>query len=654
MVRADMEARLGADFSDVRIHTGDQAAGSAAAVSATAYTVGSEVVFGQGSFDPASPAGRRRLAHELVHVQQQRHGPVPGTDTGGGVAVSDPADSFELEAETIAASPQLVDGRSPRDGHQGRPPAQRVGGRSVQRCGGVRCDCNTGEQDHVQSDSAGGPAFRAVQRAALTRSPGAADSDHILPKLGTTTQATVVQRQQDQAAPAPNAATIPEAQRVPAGGRSPSLHGSLTGDPVPGYEQPRLTYGETDVEEFWKQLGKREKENKENAADFVAGFGGAIVSLWGRHVSQVMAEAGKSAGWRFFDELLKFVAIKVLEVTAATLLTPASVAAFEAFGKELTHEVAEIGLHAISGYAGEHVAETLQDQTKEDQIEIAKEDIDRVTETISKSLEKVSAESIKGLPDITPYAKWLSEADKSKSWDQLSKFRLPPLFPKIERRAISGIVAGVITGALDVAKSPWPKGGITHHDSFITVDGPGIDKAVFHSPFRDLKIAASGVPIRSLPTVPLRITIPSSVSEGVRPTAAKLMALLRGSGFATAAEIDEFVKASGEMETAGYLLFVDRTASGDIGVWSGSLGQRLYLYKWATSDWNLVGIASRILDLLPMESEEILGESSSRMATPAELLAASQKYLSGPIVLEGARALIEKHVGKLFPDTGPL
>jgi hypothetical protein len=98
-----MEARLGSDFSDVRVHTGDKAARSAAAVSATAYTVGSEVVFGHGSFDPASPAGMHRLAHELVHVQQQRQGPVSGTDSGGGVAISDPADSFEREAEAAAA-----------------------------------------------------------------------------------------------------------------------------------------------------------------------------------------------------------------------------------------------------------------------------------------------------------------------------------------------------------------------------------------------------------------------------------------------------------------------------------------------------------------------------------------------------------------------
>jgi hypothetical protein len=102
-VRADMEGRLGSDFSDVRVHTDAKAAKSAAAISAKAYTVGNEVVFGQGSFAPESPEGQHRLAHELTHVQQQRKGSVSGTDTGSGVAVSDPSDSFEQEAEAAAS-----------------------------------------------------------------------------------------------------------------------------------------------------------------------------------------------------------------------------------------------------------------------------------------------------------------------------------------------------------------------------------------------------------------------------------------------------------------------------------------------------------------------------------------------------------------------
>jgi hypothetical protein len=99
-VRADMEGRFGADFSDVRIHTGEQARHSATSVNAQAYTVGSNVVFQH--YDPSSDAGRHVLAHELTHVIQQRNGPVDGTEAGGGVRVSDPSDRFEREASATA------------------------------------------------------------------------------------------------------------------------------------------------------------------------------------------------------------------------------------------------------------------------------------------------------------------------------------------------------------------------------------------------------------------------------------------------------------------------------------------------------------------------------------------------------------------------
>ncbi|WP_454083294.1 eCIS core domain-containing protein [Georgenia sp. Marseille-Q6866] len=99
-VRTDMEARLGADFTDVRVHSGGAASDSARAVGAHAYTVGSDVVFQR--YDPSSTAGRTMLAHELTHVVQQRTGPVDGSDTGTGVRVSDPGDRFEREAASTA------------------------------------------------------------------------------------------------------------------------------------------------------------------------------------------------------------------------------------------------------------------------------------------------------------------------------------------------------------------------------------------------------------------------------------------------------------------------------------------------------------------------------------------------------------------------
>ncbi|MEW2434858.1 DUF4157 domain-containing protein [Streptomyces caniferus] len=71
-VRADMESRLGAAFSDVRVPTDGAAHESAASVNAHAYTSGAHLVFQRGRYDGSSAAGRHMLAHELTHVIQQR------------------------------------------------------------------------------------------------------------------------------------------------------------------------------------------------------------------------------------------------------------------------------------------------------------------------------------------------------------------------------------------------------------------------------------------------------------------------------------------------------------------------------------------------------------------------------------------------------
>ena len=101
-VREDMEARLGHDFSDVRVHTDGAAEASAKAVNALAYTVGSHIAFQRSAYDPGSQEGRTTLAHELTHVVQQRSGPVDGTPSAGGVSISHPSDRFEREAAATA------------------------------------------------------------------------------------------------------------------------------------------------------------------------------------------------------------------------------------------------------------------------------------------------------------------------------------------------------------------------------------------------------------------------------------------------------------------------------------------------------------------------------------------------------------------------
>lgn len=64
------EPRFGRDFSQVRIHSNRDAASSAQALQARAFTSGNNIVFAAKQYDPGTPSGNRLLAHELVHVVQ--------------------------------------------------------------------------------------------------------------------------------------------------------------------------------------------------------------------------------------------------------------------------------------------------------------------------------------------------------------------------------------------------------------------------------------------------------------------------------------------------------------------------------------------------------------------------------------------------------
>lgn len=99
VARAEMEARLGHDFGQVRLHTNGRAAESARAVEAQAYTLGHDVVFAQGQYAPETPAGKHLLAHELAHVAQQKEAPPTAP---ADVQMGHPGDAFEQAAELAA------------------------------------------------------------------------------------------------------------------------------------------------------------------------------------------------------------------------------------------------------------------------------------------------------------------------------------------------------------------------------------------------------------------------------------------------------------------------------------------------------------------------------------------------------------------------
>ena len=91
-----MSGSLG-DLSDVRVHADETADTLNRSVSARAFATGSDVYFGAGEYKPGSPEGDKLIAHELAHVVQQR-----GSSASGPLTVSQPGDSMEREADSVA------------------------------------------------------------------------------------------------------------------------------------------------------------------------------------------------------------------------------------------------------------------------------------------------------------------------------------------------------------------------------------------------------------------------------------------------------------------------------------------------------------------------------------------------------------------------
>jgi Domain of unknown function (DUF4157) len=93
-----MEARFGHDFANVRVHTDAHASESAQSVDALAYTVGRDVVFAAGQYEPRSADGEALIAHELAHVVQQG----PADSAPSRLSIGPANDPAEQEADSAS------------------------------------------------------------------------------------------------------------------------------------------------------------------------------------------------------------------------------------------------------------------------------------------------------------------------------------------------------------------------------------------------------------------------------------------------------------------------------------------------------------------------------------------------------------------------
>lgn len=109
--RRRMEPHLGADLSSVSIHVGAESAEAADQLGARAFTVGNDVYFGAGQFNPGTKEGDTLLAHELTHVVQGEAAGIQRKSDGEAAEnpeadahehVSQPDEPAEKQADAVA------------------------------------------------------------------------------------------------------------------------------------------------------------------------------------------------------------------------------------------------------------------------------------------------------------------------------------------------------------------------------------------------------------------------------------------------------------------------------------------------------------------------------------------------------------------------
>jgi len=96
--RSFMESHFGSDFGSVKVHSDSTSVQMNRELKSQAFTVGNNIFFNSGHYNPGSSKGKHLLSHELTHVLQQN---------GDGTAIQkeDEEDRHETETEAPLPSP---------------------------------------------------------------------------------------------------------------------------------------------------------------------------------------------------------------------------------------------------------------------------------------------------------------------------------------------------------------------------------------------------------------------------------------------------------------------------------------------------------------------------------------------------------------------
>ena len=136
-VRTRMEPAFGASFARVRFHTDANAAQLSNRLNARAFTLGHDVVFGAGEYQPGTLVGDALIAHELAHVVQQGGSVASAPQTKSGPA--DNALEAEADISAVGAVAALWGGTKERVGALGQRTLPSLRSKlQLQRCGGAK------------------------------------------------------------------------------------------------------------------------------------------------------------------------------------------------------------------------------------------------------------------------------------------------------------------------------------------------------------------------------------------------------------------------------------------------------------------------------------------------------------------------------------
>jgi Domain of unknown function (DUF4157) len=123
-VQREMEAGFGHNFADVRVHADGESDTLNRSLSASAFTLGSDIFLSHGAANARADGSDQLLAHELAHVVQQR-----GASQSGPLTVGAADDPYEREAAGAASAVAGQDGVSGTERAQSRAPSRTESGR---------------------------------------------------------------------------------------------------------------------------------------------------------------------------------------------------------------------------------------------------------------------------------------------------------------------------------------------------------------------------------------------------------------------------------------------------------------------------------------------------------------------------------------------